>query len=97
MASFAYMRDTHGGPYGRPASDPERSASCAAQLLNEATRAEHCGFDGFFVPERYARTECMFMSPHRRGDACAAPYLCAVHVGLSPSSLKGHPKCHTST
>src|ERR1700691_327392 len=63
MASFAYMPDTHGGPYGQPETDPERSANFAAQLLDEAVQAERHGFDGVFVPERHARTECMFPSP----------------------------------
>ena len=63
MASFAYMPDTHGGPYGQPEPDPERSANFAAQLLDEAVQAERSGFDGVFVPERHARTECMFPSP----------------------------------
>ena len=63
MASFAYMPDTHGGPYAQPEPDPERSANFAAQLLEEAEQAERCNFDGVFVPERHARTECMFPSP----------------------------------
>ena len=63
MTSFAYMPDTHGGPYQQPEPDPERSANFAAQLLDEAMQAERCGFDGVFVPERHARTECMFPSP----------------------------------
>ena len=58
MASFAYMPDTHGGPYAQPEPDPERSANFAAQLLEEAEQAERCNFDGVFVPERHARTEC---------------------------------------
>ena len=63
MLSFGYMPDSHGGPYDQPEPDPERSAQFAAQLLREAERAERCGFDGVFVPERHARTECMFPSP----------------------------------
>ena len=63
MALFAYMPDTHGGPYAQPEPEPERSANFAQQLLTEAEQAERCGFDGVFVPERHARTECMFPSP----------------------------------
>jgi alkanesulfonate monooxygenase SsuD/methylene tetrahydromethanopterin reductase-like flavin-dependent oxidoreductase (luciferase family) len=63
MLSFGYMPDTHGGPYEQPEPDPERSEQFAAQLLREAEQAERCGFDGVFVPERHARTECMFPSP----------------------------------
>ena len=32
------------------------------QRLNEAEQAEKSGFDALFVPERHARTECMFPS-----------------------------------
>jgi alkanesulfonate monooxygenase SsuD/methylene tetrahydromethanopterin reductase-like flavin-dependent oxidoreductase (luciferase family) len=32
-------------------------------LLDEAADAERAGFDAVFVPERHARTECMFPSP----------------------------------
>lgn len=63
MISFGYMPDTHGGPYGQPEPSPERSADFAAQLLDEAATAERSRFDGVFVPERHARTECMFPSP----------------------------------
>ena len=63
MLSFGYMPDTHGGPYEQPEPSPERSADFAEQLLNEAEIAESAGFDGVFVPERHARTECMFPSP----------------------------------
>jgi len=63
MLSFGYMPDTHGGPYEQPEPGPERSADFAEQLLREAEAAEGKGFDGVFVPERYARTECMFPSP----------------------------------
>jgi alkanesulfonate monooxygenase SsuD/methylene tetrahydromethanopterin reductase-like flavin-dependent oxidoreductase (luciferase family) len=63
MTQFGYMPDTHGGPYDQPEPSPERSADFAAQLLDEAARAERHGFDGVFVPERHARTECMFPSP----------------------------------
>jgi alkanesulfonate monooxygenase SsuD/methylene tetrahydromethanopterin reductase-like flavin-dependent oxidoreductase (luciferase family) len=41
----------------------ERSADFAEQLLQEAEAAERSGLDGVFLPERYARTECMFPSP----------------------------------
>lgn len=63
MVQFGYMPDTHGGPYGQPEPSPERSADFAAQLLDEAEQAERYGFDAVFVPERHARTECMFPSP----------------------------------
>jgi alkanesulfonate monooxygenase SsuD/methylene tetrahydromethanopterin reductase-like flavin-dependent oxidoreductase (luciferase family) len=63
MLSFGYMPDTHGGPYELPEPGPERSADFAEQLLREAEATERSGFDGVFVPERYARTECMFPSP----------------------------------
>jgi probable F420-dependent oxidoreductase len=63
MIQFGYMPDTHGGPYEQPEPTPERSADFAAQLLDEAAQAERCGFDAVFVPERHARTECMFPSP----------------------------------
>ena len=39
-----------------------RSADFARQLLHEAEQAEQAGFDALFVPERHARTECMFPS-----------------------------------
>jgi probable F420-dependent oxidoreductase len=63
MISFGYMPDTHGGPYQQPEPSPQRSADFAEQLLVEAEQAERHGFDGVFVPERHARTECMFPSP----------------------------------
>jgi probable F420-dependent oxidoreductase len=63
MIQFGYMPDTHGGPYDQPEPTPERSADFAAQLLDEAVQAERFGFDAVFVPERHARTECMFPSP----------------------------------
>jgi probable F420-dependent oxidoreductase len=63
MVQFGYMPDTHGGPYQQPEPTPERSADFAAQLLDEAVQAERYGFDAVFVPERHARTECMFPSP----------------------------------
>ena len=63
MLSFGYMPDTHGGPYQQPEPTPERSADFAEQLLLEAEQAERHGFDGVFIPERHARTECMFPSP----------------------------------
>jgi alkanesulfonate monooxygenase SsuD/methylene tetrahydromethanopterin reductase-like flavin-dependent oxidoreductase (luciferase family) len=63
MTQFGYMPDTHGGPYDQPEPSPERSADFAAQLLDEAEWAEQGRFDGVFVPERHARTECMFPSP----------------------------------
>src|SRR5271170_4982739 len=63
MTQFGYMPDTHGGPYDQPEPGPEQSANFAAQLLSEAEMAEGAGFDGVFVPERHARTECMFPSP----------------------------------
>ncbi|MGA2410597.1 MAG: LLM class flavin-dependent oxidoreductase [Candidatus Binataceae bacterium] len=63
MLSFGYMPDTHGGPYDQPEPSPERSAAFAEQLIAEAEVAERSGFDGVFLPERHARTECMFPSP----------------------------------
>ena len=63
MVFIGYMPDTHGGPYEQPEPDSEHSARFAAQLLQEAEQAERCGFDGVFVPERHARTECMFPAP----------------------------------
>lgn len=62
MISVGYVPDTHGGPYQQPEPDPERSADFARQLLHEAEQAEQAGFDALFVPERHARTECMFPS-----------------------------------
>src|SRR5260221_11357440 len=63
MISFGYMPDTHGGPYSQPEPTAERSADFAEQLLLESEQAERHGFDGVFVPERHARTKCMFPSP----------------------------------
>ena len=63
MISIGYMPDTHGGPYDQPEPDAKRSAAFTAQLLQESEYAERYGFDGVFVPERHARTECMFPSP----------------------------------
>lgn len=57
---FAYMPDTHGGPYDQPPPDRERCADFAQQLVEEAVVAENSGFDGAFVPERHARTETMW-------------------------------------
>lgn len=62
MISVGYVPDTHGGPYQQPEPDPERAADFAQQLLHEAEQAERAGFDALFVPERHARTECMFPS-----------------------------------
>jgi alkanesulfonate monooxygenase SsuD/methylene tetrahydromethanopterin reductase-like flavin-dependent oxidoreductase (luciferase family) len=63
MIGIGYMPDTHGGPYDQPEPDPQRSARFCQQLLQEAEQAERYGFDGVFVPERHARTECMFPAP----------------------------------
>jgi probable F420-dependent oxidoreductase len=63
MTMFGYMPDTHGGPYEQPEPTPDRSADFATQLIDEAVQAERYGFDAVFVPERHARTECMFPSP----------------------------------
>ncbi len=63
MVHIGYMPDTHGGPYDQPEPDPQRSARFYKQLLQEAEQAERHGFDGVFVPERHARTECMFPAP----------------------------------
>src|SRR5712691_11708148 len=63
MISIGYMPDTHGGAYEQPEPDAERSAQFATQLLREAEQAERCGFDGVFVPERHARSECLFPAP----------------------------------
>ena len=63
MVHFGYMPDTHGGPYGQPEPGPREAARFCEQLLQEAEHAERCGFDGVFVPERHARTECMFPAP----------------------------------
>jgi alkanesulfonate monooxygenase SsuD/methylene tetrahydromethanopterin reductase-like flavin-dependent oxidoreductase (luciferase family) len=60
---FAYMPDTHGGPYDQPAPDREQCARFCQQLVQEAVTAEVAGFDGVFVPERHARTETMWPSP----------------------------------
>ena len=62
MPTVGYVPDTHGGPYEQAEPDPHRSADFAQQLLNEAAEAERAGFDAVFVPERHARTECMFPS-----------------------------------
>ncbi len=59
MLSFGYAPDTHGGPYGQPEPDAERSADFAEHWLRESELAEQVGFDGLFVPERHARTECI--------------------------------------
>ncbi len=63
MIAVGYMPDTHGGAYEQPEPEAERSAQFAAQLLREAEQAEHSGFDGVFVPERHARSECLFPAP----------------------------------
>ncbi len=63
MVQMAYMPDTHGGPYGQPEPEASKSALFCQQLLREAEQAERYGFDGVMVPERHARTECMFPSP----------------------------------
>ncbi|MCW3066079.1 MAG: class flavin-dependent oxidoreductase [Solirubrobacterales bacterium] len=57
---FAYMPDTHGGPYDQPMPDRDRCAAFCEHLVNEAVAAEEAGFDGAFVPERHARTETMW-------------------------------------
>ena len=62
MISVGYLPDTHGGHYQQPEPDPKRSSDFAQQLLSEAEQAEKSGFDALFVPERHARTECMFPS-----------------------------------
>jgi len=62
MISVGYLPDTHGGPYQQPEPSPQRSADFAIQLLQEAEQAAQSGFDALFVPERHARTECMFPS-----------------------------------
>jgi alkanesulfonate monooxygenase SsuD/methylene tetrahydromethanopterin reductase-like flavin-dependent oxidoreductase (luciferase family) len=60
---FAYMPDTHGGPYDQPMPDRERCARFCEQLVREAVTAEQAGYDGVFVPERHARTETMWPQP----------------------------------
>ena len=72
MISVGYLPDTHGGPYQQPEPSPQRSADFAQQLLNEAEQAEKSGFDALFVPERHARTECMFPSTLTLMTAMAA-------------------------
>ena len=72
MISVGYMPDTHGGPYQQPEPDPERAANFSQQLLHEAEQAEQAGFDALFVPERHARTECMFPSTLTLMTALAA-------------------------
>ena len=62
MTFFGYLLDTHGGPYQQPEPGPVESANFADQLVREAEEVETCGFDGVFVPERHARTECLFPS-----------------------------------
>ena len=74
MISVGYVPDTHGGPYQQPEPDPERSADFAQQLLHEAEQAEQAGFDALFVPERHARTECMFPSTLTLMAALVAPH-----------------------
>ena len=63
MIAIGYMPDTHGGAYEQPEPEAERSTRFANQLLQEAEQAERWGFDGVFVPERHARTECLFPAP----------------------------------
>src|SRR5438552_5539350 len=58
-----YMPDTDGGPYQQPEPDREAAARFCEQLLAEGEQAERFGFGGVFVPERHARTECMFPPP----------------------------------
>lgn len=60
---FAYMPDTHGGPYDQPFPDRERAAGFCEHLVREAVTAEEAGFDGVFVPERHGRTETMWPQP----------------------------------
>jgi alkanesulfonate monooxygenase SsuD/methylene tetrahydromethanopterin reductase-like flavin-dependent oxidoreductase (luciferase family) len=60
---FAYMPDTHGGPYDQPLPDRERCAKFCEHLVQEAVTAEGAGYDGVFVPERHARTETMWPQP----------------------------------
>src|ERR671914_2671423 len=60
---FAYMPDTHGGPYDQPLPDRERCAKFCEHLVREAVTAEQAGYDGVFVPERHARTETMWPQP----------------------------------
>jgi alkanesulfonate monooxygenase SsuD/methylene tetrahydromethanopterin reductase-like flavin-dependent oxidoreductase (luciferase family) len=58
-----YVLDTHFGPYRQPVPPPELTRFRLGLLAEEARRADAAGFEGVYVPDRHARTECAVASP----------------------------------
>lgn len=59
---LAYMPDTHLGGYNQKIPGHREVSQTIEHLLIEAETAERVGFDGIWLPERYARTETLFPS-----------------------------------
>ncbi|HEV7656724.1 MAG TPA: LLM class flavin-dependent oxidoreductase [Mycobacteriales bacterium] len=58
-----YVLDTHFGPYRQPVPAPALTRTRLELLAEEARRADAAGFEGVYVPDRHARTECAVASP----------------------------------
>jgi alkanesulfonate monooxygenase SsuD/methylene tetrahydromethanopterin reductase-like flavin-dependent oxidoreductase (luciferase family) len=58
-----YVLDTHYGAYRQPVPSPDLTQQRLRVLAEEAARADAAGFEGVYVPDRHARTECTVASP----------------------------------
>jgi alkanesulfonate monooxygenase SsuD/methylene tetrahydromethanopterin reductase-like flavin-dependent oxidoreductase (luciferase family) len=58
-----YVLDTHYGAYRQPVPAPGLTEQRLGILAEEAARADAAGFEGVYIPDRHARTECMVASP----------------------------------
>jgi alkanesulfonate monooxygenase SsuD/methylene tetrahydromethanopterin reductase-like flavin-dependent oxidoreductase (luciferase family) len=60
---IGYVLDTHYGPYGQPLPSPQVTRERLEALADEAELVDRMGFEGIYVPDRHARTECIVPSP----------------------------------
>jgi alkanesulfonate monooxygenase SsuD/methylene tetrahydromethanopterin reductase-like flavin-dependent oxidoreductase (luciferase family) len=61
--NVGYVLDTHYGEYRQPVPAPQLTEARLRVIAEEAARADAAGFEGVYVPDRHARTECMVASP----------------------------------
>jgi alkanesulfonate monooxygenase SsuD/methylene tetrahydromethanopterin reductase-like flavin-dependent oxidoreductase (luciferase family) len=61
--NVGYVLDTHYGAYRQPVPAPGLTMQRLAILAEEAARADAAGFEGVYVPDRHARSECTVASP----------------------------------
>jgi alkanesulfonate monooxygenase SsuD/methylene tetrahydromethanopterin reductase-like flavin-dependent oxidoreductase (luciferase family) len=60
---IGYVLDTHYGPYAQPLPSPSVTLERLNALADEAELVDRMGFEGIYVPDRHARTECIVPSP----------------------------------